>query len=860
MPNTYSEYQGQPSSEKIVLVSMEASYRLVGWEVFSGSVYSVSFDKSQKIVSIADSGVLLTEVGSVGAVIANTWYFDRDAMVLYLRTSDSVNPNGKFISATFKLFFSNVPVRKPHDLSTGFDVEWIGQVESTSDFGFELDNQNQFGLALEGSGNIVLKNDHNFWDDRYDKLTFSNQRCFIYSWTRTLPITEAKLIYRGRIQGKSWSQDKVRFELKDFLNELRSPVGLSDLSEIVGARLPDALMDAKQRLIYGYVFGHRPTNYDQTLSLYPMTGTASITVGSATVTGVGTQFLKEASPDDRIQVGSNLNLFTVKTVDSDTSITLTSNVTGSGQSGATINIKGSLPKRWQNRLFKVAGHALREPTTTVVSASNATQFEIASTLDLLAGDIVTINGEEREIENVSTNNIIRLTGPLTTIPLIGDTVTRRAITNVYLDDELLTVTRDYAYSATAGTLELEETAEFNVAARRGGSGNMTMTAGSRSVTGSGTSFKADLKPHDWVVLNGESTYFEILSIESDTALTLRVAPSTPSTLSTSPKTASWFYKHPNYYKEGDTILTCDALGATSDGTTSGNLLKTAADIIEDLLDRAGLSDFINTTTFDESAEDAPQRIGIVVPEKYSDRKIPSHRDVIGKINQSVFGALVQNEDFELDYFILSPSREDTATVFQLSDILSFSIENSAEDVIRSVNVNYLPKEYDYLLEAESTLIEVATNEDGEFLAQSTKELSFQTRLVDMQDAINYAHRLAFIFGSNAGILKFKSKLQAARLQIGDRIEVNHPKTFIRLGSTDRRKVGLVKFAKRNASSSNIEIDDLSNTFNRVAVITENTANDFDSASQREHLYNGYITDTYGMIDNEAETFGINLIW
>lgn len=51
-------------------------------------------------------------------------------------------------------------------------------------------------------------------------------------------------------------------------------------------------------------------------------------------------------------------------------------------------------------------------------------------------------------------------------------------------------------------------------------GTLTLTAGSAAVTGSGTAFTTELEIGDKIILDADETWAEVLSITSDTALTL----------------------------------------------------------------------------------------------------------------------------------------------------------------------------------------------------------------------------------------------------------------------------------------------------------------------------------------------------
>jgi len=202
---TYADLIKYSSSEKEGLVVTQAAKRLLGFSLYSGSVYELTdFDYVLALAGgVKDSGVALTEVSSLASVVAGSFYNDRINKVLYVRTSDSVNPNGKFIHATIRFFFSQGGRHLPNDLDSGFDVHWLPLLKGTSDFGSELDNQSLLGTAIEGQGSVQFINDHTFWDDKYDKLYFENQEASVYSWAPGLPPTEAKLLFKGKIQNQT---------------------------------------------------------------------------------------------------------------------------------------------------------------------------------------------------------------------------------------------------------------------------------------------------------------------------------------------------------------------------------------------------------------------------------------------------------------------------------------------------------------------------------------------------------------------------------------------------------------------------------------------------------------------------------
>lgn len=854
--STFEDYQALEASEKEGLLILEAAKRVVGWVVHSGSVYKLtSFD--HPVLSpdspIQDTGTALVSAGST-SLSAGQYYHDLTNKVLYLRTSDSVNPNTKFITLCFRLFFSRSGRNLSHDLSTGFDVHWLPYLKGTSDFGVELDNQNQLGSAIEGTGRVELFNDQAFWSPIYDKYYFENQRAYVYSWNPLIPVTEAKLIYRGRVQKKSYTPTQITFELQDVINELRAPIALTFLQDYAGARIPESMNLAFQRRVYGYVNGHRPTNIDQVLSGYSISGTITATNASTAISGSGTSFLSQLSPDDELTVFDAVNplTFTVESIASDTTLTLSEAYSGSSSSGLSVVVKPSRASKSRNRIFLIAGHPLCEPSTTVVQAFNTRMIEVASVNGLRAGDALTVGSEVTSITRIS-GNVLKLSTALATEPAGGTAVVRPAVMNVYLDERLLTLNSDYTYSAEDATLTLSALAEFNIARPKKIIGTVTFTNGSRDISGTGTDFSNDLVPGDWIRASGQSVYFEVLSVTSETAAVLRSASSYSASLAA-------LKKSPAYYIEGKSILSCDVMGKTHDGTTSGNFLRTAPMIVEDLLTSAGLSELIDSDSFEVAQEMTDKSLGVVLPKKFSDKKIDKLRDVINEINRSDFGSLVQNDEFQLEYQILSPDKPSTLKRFSEVDAIVFAIESDSNNIVKTSRVNYAFREVDPISREGVNSQEENSSETAQYLARSTKEFEIKTLLVEQRDARIYASRWAFLFEAASAVVKLGTKLQGARLQVGDKVELSHEKMYERVGSRDKRKVAAVTRARRSLSDASIELDDLSNAFSRCAVIVEDSAPEYNEASETAHSVAGYITDSGGMIDNDPGTHNVNLIW
>lgn len=858
MADTYDDFKDKATSEKIGLAQIEAAERIVGWSVHSGSVFSrSSFDRSV-IVSIEESGTGLTEVSSIAAVSAGKFFNDRNARIIYLETFGSINPNVAYMALVFRLFFSNNGVILPFDLASGKDVYWEPLIRGTSQFGVELDEQ-QRGIAISGKGSLTLVNDFGFFQSNFDKLTWDNQKVFIYSWNRDLAPSEAKLLYRGRITGKSYNTKAVKFTLKDFFNDLGKEIPLDDMEEFttITPRLTNDLKTAKQRRVFGQMKSMIPTPIDSVDDGddegYPLTGTISVTGGSATVTGAGSLFLKELTPEDILAIVGFDDAITVKSIASDTSLTLSENAPDS-LSGVAYRVIPSHPKKYINRKYLIAHHALREPITTVSQPRSARRFDVVDETDIEAGEVILVGSQLATVQSVSSTKLITIVQNLLVPPPIGTVVTRLTVSNVRINNTLLQFSRDFTYDAATALLTIDEDAEKNVAPIKSMTGTVTFNSGSRSVTGAGTVFKTQVGPGDWVRPIGTVDFFEILEVISDIALTLRTAPSV-----TNSGVAGEF-KDPVILDLDIAQLSIDTLGRTENGVKTGVFIKTGAQVVKSLLGDAGLTPDLDTASFVTSTTLAPEKIGLAIPQKFDAENALKFREIIDQINNSIFGSLIQDEDFKLQYRVIDPGRDATAIKLTEVDVISFSVASKANRIIKTVRINYSFREFDPLSEDSFTPQKTATSETAEFLAKQDRERVFEVVLVDDRDAEVLASRWVFILEIGTSVVKFTSKLIMARSKVTDIVDFKHQKFYERIGSATNRKIGMVQSIKKGLTTVQTTMEDLGNALSRVATITEDSAQDFDNSSESELFLNGFITDENCMQANDPDTFNLNLIW
>lgn len=858
--STYAEFKDKPSSSKGVLVRLGAAKRLSGFTLYSGSIYSLVIDQTV-IESIEEDGTALTSVASIGLVVAGSYFFDESTKTVYLRTTTSAHPNGKFITLNYCYFFSNIPatLHQNPDLATGKVVYWEPMVIGTSQFGFEIDNKelDQIGNAIDGSGSVDLVNDLSFWGPIYDSVVFENREASIFSWSPQLNEGEAQLIYRGIIDARSYSETKIGFTLRDQLAELKAPVDLANMEDVVGARLTSKQNLYKQRRVYGRVKGHVCLSIDQVGSSgYPLTGTFTVVGASDTLTGTTTQFLAELSPGDQILLNGSTEKITVgDVITSNTSLTLSEPYEGTNFTSVSATVFPSRPKRWINRTFFLAGHALREPQTTITGSFGVRTIQVASGTDILQGDPLVVNGEVTSVQRISGDGFtIKLAQTLAVPAPNGATVTRPSISNVYINDELLIENRDYTYDAAAAELYLDDLAEFNVTKTELLRGNSQFTSASRQVDGTSTTYTEEFQPGDWIKCVGQADWFEVLYIESDTRLFLRTA----STYSATDQTQR---KRPDVYDEKATVLSCDVLGKTVTGVKSGALLDTGPAIVKDILTEIGLSSIIDNASFATASDLAQYKLGLVIPAKVTETKTKVVRDYINQINKTVFGSLIQKADFTLQYKIFNPRRPEASTTeLTQSDILKFSINSDSKRIVKKARILWGFREYDGPSIGGINFEETYESDIGLYLTKTNKEFTVETLFANQKDAIIFASRWAFLLALSSATLKIETKLKPADKSVTDIVKVSHPKFYDRVGSSIKSKYAAIQSSKKTASNVSLELEDLANAFSRCSAIVDAGSPNYTNSDDADILLSGFITDQYGLLSNDAATITTNLIW
>lgn len=822
---TYEQFAEKATSEKVLLAWVEPLERLLLWTLHSGSVYKRLV--SHYVISLKEGSTSLTEETST-TLASGEWFYDSAAGILYMRSSDDTDPNTRDVSVNYRLFYSTGPFSLPYDLSTGADVYYQPILSSASAVDKDLDPE-QIGLALESDTKLTLINNNGEFDDVFDTLFFENKEVRLYSWSPEIPLSEKQLLFKGTVQDKSFSDTKVTFACKDNVFKLRRRMNLGTFSTSDGS-VPDTYLGTAKRRLYGQFDNLRCTPVDAVLDGFTLTGTLSGNAGTTTITGVGTAFLDECSPDDEllINLGFDTNVLQIESVDSDTQLTLGDTLDNNIPSNTYTN-KPRRPYRKKNRTWHIAGHKLRAPATTVTAVNQDNRIEVADVTDLNAGDSIDVNGEDAFIRRVVNSELI-LEQNLQVAPSVTDPVTKNPLTKVFLNVNEGFINRDWTVTnTTEAKLVLTNTAEFNIARTKEIAGSFTFTNGSRDVTVTSKDLQNNLQPRDWIRSKDltHTTWYEILSVAQD-SLELRIAYAGVNF------TGAGQIKNPDLIDD-DSLITVNCVGLES----SGKFIKLPSSAVDHILRTDALVTDIDTAAFDTAEIEGPYLLSLAIPSDIG-KTAPIIRDVITKINQSCFGSLVTDVNWDFKYQILTPDKPESLDPIKDDEIISFRVKSSNK-IVRKVSTQYRHF-VDRFTGEPTTKTTSFTNDFVDKYIEAQDEREIEIYLYEDNNAVTITERFALYNSLSQSVVSVKGKLGLALKNLNDKMYLELDRLYKRFGNRDRKKIGIINKITKSGTNVDVEFNDLGNVFNRVMSITPDAASDFTSATDSEKIKNSYVVD------------------
>lgn len=854
--DTYSEYAASLNSEKLTMAHVHAFQQVFNFTLDSGNVYKRSV--SNFVTGVKRAGVFLTSVSDSSSVDDETkYYYDIKAKELYLYSLDGDLADEEVILEV-RLFFSNAPINAAWTFAddNAFEVEYEPRLTKAPGFKSEVGTDQQ-GISVTGTGTITLENSDGYLDDLYDTLFFELKLVEIYSYHRDLPPTEAKILYRGFITDKAFTEREVSLKISDSLFKLDQKVPLSVLTASDGVSA--AFEGQFKRRIYGRLDGLLMRSVDQIGTGFTLTGTVSNTViGNQTLSGTGTLFLDEVSPGDTLTIDQIE--YEVETVNSDTSLTLSdSDGLQTVFSGNTVSSVPDRPWRKKNRTFIIAGHALKQVNTTVTQNKELNRLAVADPTGIEVGDILSVNGESVTVRRISSNLITTLFNMLG-LKSVGDPVLKQPVQKVYIEGNQIDLSDIDSISNTSSgaTVTISDRAEFNIARNKALPSfiNFTWTNGSRTIT---TTADVDLQefvqPRDWIrrSIQADTEYLEILQVTEQSIITR-----TAYTGATDSDTG--VVRTPTLIGD-DSNVSADVLGKTKDGTAFGDLIETGPEVIEDLLKESDLSSFIDTASFNQASLDADYRVSIKIPFDISSTTAPTVRSIVNDINTSIFGALVLNNDLNLAYNILDVTLDSqTLPIIAEDDVISFRIKGKSSRLFKAAQTQYSFQDFDPVIKESVGRAYEYTSDFVTAFETSNKTEDLRLSVFDFNSARTLTQRFVFFNSLSEAVIELESSLNLSSLSMGDQVILDFDRLYKRLGDfSTRKKVGTVIGIDRTGDNIKLKISDLGNLFNRAAVISDNAGPEYSASTSEDLLITSHITDGNGLVDDEEQTSQSNLI-
>lgn len=247
------------------LAILQPRRRVASFSVFSGSIYSVSFDYGD-VESVYVDGVALTEV-STTSLSAGQFYWDYDNSTLYVRTASSGNPNSVNTIVTYNLYVATYDAHfysDPLDDSTRV-VYYEPHIIKSPEIK-ETNSDSFFGFLPSQSSSITINNAEHVYEKHLYDSSFNRADIHVYHWLDELIVDNIKLVYSGNMSDVSYDQNKITIKTYDpnkYLDdEFRNPTGDNFYSLDTFPSLNPNFIAKPIRQIYGRVDGFIPVNID----------------------------------------------------------------------------------------------------------------------------------------------------------------------------------------------------------------------------------------------------------------------------------------------------------------------------------------------------------------------------------------------------------------------------------------------------------------------------------------------------------------------------------------------------------------------------------------------------------------------
>jgi hypothetical protein len=194
-------------------------------------------------------------------------------------------------------------------------------------------------------------------------------------------------------------------------------------------------------------------------------------------------------------------------------------------------------------------------------------------------------------------------------------------------------------------------------------------------------------------------------------------------------------------------------------------------------------------------------VGFAIPENLG-TSTPTYREIFKKLMISSLSQLYFDENFKLNLREISPLGTTSYTVTD-SDLLSFSIEYSGDEIYSLVKLFYAYKESPSGSDRSSNRRVTSESLEAKFLHQEENETQIYTDLLIESEAQAVCDHYAIILGDWARSYSFRTKTQLINALIGDVILL------------ERTRIDGYNFDKRTIRAKKVKITSIKKQLNSI---------------------------------------------
>lgn len=251
------------------LAVLSPKIKITGFALFSGSTYSKSFNLGH-VSGVTVDGIALVEASAL-PISAGEFFYDDDALVLYLRKSDSSNPASNFVVATFDIYMGTKDDhwhRDPID-TTSDSIYYEARIHQTPELKIDV-SDSLFGFQPVQTSSLVMINADHVMEEFLYSASFSKARVRLYHAVKIRPTDELKvenirLVFDGQSKDVTFQDSLVTIETVSGEDQLSSEYrnkGDSFYDSTTFPNLNPQNAGNPIRYVYGVIDGFVPINID----------------------------------------------------------------------------------------------------------------------------------------------------------------------------------------------------------------------------------------------------------------------------------------------------------------------------------------------------------------------------------------------------------------------------------------------------------------------------------------------------------------------------------------------------------------------------------------------------------------------